>query len=180
MVHRQTNTAISPVSARPMTEMMVFITDHVLIVCPTVIPKYCCTSQKPASLTCEKNSEPAPMASTTRASWTGDRPAASGTTMPAAVMVATVAEPVAGRISTATNQPSTSTDKVVASAILAIAVPAPPTTRICLNPPPAPTIRVGPAIGGSDSPIFLVSMAGRKPTPPPEGAQFRRNPQGQA
>ena len=39
--------------------------DQVLIVSPTVMPKYSLTSQKPASLTCEKNSEPAPTDSTT-------------------------------------------------------------------------------------------------------------------
>jgi hypothetical protein len=43
--------------AKPTTEMIVSITDQVLMVCPTVIPKYSLTSQNPASLTCEKNSE---------------------------------------------------------------------------------------------------------------------------
>jgi len=38
--------------------------DQVLMVWPTVSPKYSLTSQNPASLTWEKNSEPAPMAST--------------------------------------------------------------------------------------------------------------------
>ena len=32
-------------------------------------PKYCLVSQKPASLTWEKNSEPAPMASTSSDRW---------------------------------------------------------------------------------------------------------------
>jgi hypothetical protein len=50
-----------------MTEMMVSITDQVLMVCHTVRPKYSFTSQNPASFTCEKNSDPAPTARTTRA-----------------------------------------------------------------------------------------------------------------
>src|SRR5947209_10771878 len=91
--------------------MIVSITDQLLIVSPTVIPKYSFTSQKPASLTCEKNSEPAPTASASSATVGLSSPAASGATMPAAVMVATVAEPVASRMPTATSQPSTSGEK---------------------------------------------------------------------
>src|ERR1019366_627591 len=59
----------SSTSPRPITEMMVSITDQVLMVCPTVSPKYSFTNQKPASLTCEKKSDPAPIASTTSANW---------------------------------------------------------------------------------------------------------------
>lgn len=50
----------------PTTEMMVSITDQVLIVWPTVIPKYSFTSQNPASLTWLKKSEPAPIAAIER------------------------------------------------------------------------------------------------------------------
>ena len=82
------------------------MTDHDLIVSPTVRPKYSLTSQKPASLTWLKNSEPQPIARTSRARWLAVRVDASGPTMPAAVMVATVAEPVPRRIRTATSQPS--------------------------------------------------------------------------
>ena len=87
------------------------MTDQVFSVCPTVMPKYSLTSQKPASLTCEKNSEPQPMASAEGATWGRSRSAASGATMPAAVMVATVADPVASRMPTATSQPSSSADR---------------------------------------------------------------------
>src|SRR3954471_17494475 len=97
--------------AKPTTEMIVSIRDQVLMVWPTVIPKYSLTSQNPASLTCEKNSEPAPTDSTTSDSCAGASPTASGATMPAAVTVATVAEPVARRISTATIQPSSKVDR---------------------------------------------------------------------
>src|SRR5699024_3934613 len=93
------------VNPRPTTEMIVSITDQVLMVSPMVMPKYSFTSQKPASLTCEKNSEPAPTANTTSATWAGERPTANGATMPDAVTVATVAEPVANRTRTATIQP---------------------------------------------------------------------------
>ena len=63
------------------------------------------TSQKPASLTWLKKSEPAPTASTSRARVGLSSPAARGETIPAAVIVATVAEPVARRMPTAINQP---------------------------------------------------------------------------
>src|SRR6478735_12047251 len=82
--------------------------DHVLNVWPTVILKYSLTSQNPASFTWLRNTEPAPIASTISATCVGDRPSASGATMPAAVTVATVAEPVATRISTATSHAASS------------------------------------------------------------------------
>src|SRR3954468_15646133 len=88
--------------ANPTTEMIVSITDQLLMVCPTVIPKYSLTSQKPASLTCEKNNEPQPMASASNETCGLSRVAASGATMPAAVIVATVEDPVASRMPTAT------------------------------------------------------------------------------
>src|ERR1700710_3213318 len=96
--------------------MIVSITDQVAMVWPTVIPKYSLTSQNPASLTCEKNSDPAPTASASSAVVGLSRPAASGATMPAAVIVATVAEPVASRMPTATSQPSTSGEKAAPAA----------------------------------------------------------------
>ena len=46
-------------------EISVSITDHVFMVSQTVMPKYSLTSQNPASLTCEKNRDPAPTESTT-------------------------------------------------------------------------------------------------------------------
>src|SRR4051795_1947257 len=64
--------------------MIVSITDQLAMVWPTVIPKYSLTSQNPASLTCEKNSDPAPTASASRATVGWSSPAASGATMPAA------------------------------------------------------------------------------------------------
>src|SRR3954447_4511542 len=91
--------------AKPTTEMIVSITDQVLIVCPTVIPKYSLTSQNPASFTCEKNSDPHPIANASNETVGLSSVVASGATIPAAVMVATVADPVATRIPTATSHP---------------------------------------------------------------------------
>src|SRR4051795_12524148 len=95
---------------------MVSISDQVFTVCPTVIPKYSLTSQKPASLTWEKNSEPAPTASTTSEVSPVDRPWTSPTIRELAVIVATVAEPVASRISTASTQASSSTETLASRA----------------------------------------------------------------
>lgn len=64
--------------ASPVTEIVVSIRDQVLIVWPTVIPKYSLTSQNPASFTWLKNSNPAPMTSTMSALWVGVKPAAKG------------------------------------------------------------------------------------------------------
>ncbi len=115
-------------------------------------PKYSFTSQKPASLTWLKNSDPHPIASTSSASSFVDRLGASGPTMPAAVMVATVADPVPSRIRTATSQPSSSTEMFAPVAQSLITSPTPASIRVCLNPPPAATMRMIPAIAGSADP----------------------------
>src|SRR4051812_30498966 len=93
-------------TARPVTDSTVSMSDQVLMVWPTVMPKYSLTSQNPASLTCEKNTEPAPTASTTSDTSPDDMPCTSPTISELAVMVATVADPVARRISTASTQAS--------------------------------------------------------------------------
>src|SRR3954452_17056950 len=64
--------------------MIVSITDQLLIVWPTVIPKYSLTSQKPASLTCEKNSDPAPTARASNATVGRSRPRAGRPARPGA------------------------------------------------------------------------------------------------
>lgn len=51
--------------------MTVSISDQVLIVWPTPRPKYSFTSQNPASLTWEKNSDPEPIARTSSEVWAG-------------------------------------------------------------------------------------------------------------
>lgn len=59
-----------------------------------------------------------------------------------AVVNATVAEPVAIRIKPATMKANTIGDNEICSAICAIAVPTPLSINICLNPPPAPIIKI--------------------------------------
>ena len=70
--------------------------------------------------------------------------------MPAAVMVATVADPVASRISTATTQASSSGEMLLPAIASPMAPPIPVSTSTCLKPPPAATMSSGPAIGGSE------------------------------
>src|SRR4051795_1624128 len=103
----------------PVTESTVSINDHDLIVWPTESPKNSFTSQKPASLTWEKNTEPDPTASTTSEVSPVLSPLTRLTISAEAVMVATVAEPVARRISTASTQASSSTEMLASLAQLA-------------------------------------------------------------
>src|SRR5680860_1278156 len=69
MTMPSSSTKISPV-----TESTVSIRDQDLMVWPMESPKYSLTSQKPASLTWEKNTEPEPMASTTKGGLTLAQP----------------------------------------------------------------------------------------------------------
>src|SRR5579862_3582371 len=96
-------TSASPrVKIRAVIEMIVSQRDHVLMVSATLMLKYSFTSQKPPSLTCEKISDPAPVAIASSSGRTPGVCAAIGATIPAAVLIATVEEPVASRISAAT------------------------------------------------------------------------------
>src|SRR6478672_97545 len=160
-------TLASITSAKPNTEITVSMTDHDLIVSPTVRPKYSLTSQKPASLTCEKNSDPQPIASTSRARWLADRVGASGATRPAAVIVATVADPVPSRMSTATSQPSSSTEMLTPSAQSLMTLPTPASMSVCLNPPPAATMRMMLATAGSADPTDWLTWLLFRPDPSP-------------
>src|SRR6476659_7362764 len=144
-------TLASITSAKPKTEMTVSMTDHDVMVCPTLRPNYSLTSLHPAPLTCEKKSEPQPTASTSSARWFADRVGASGATIPAAVIVATVADPVPSRMSTATSQPS-STEMLTPSAQSLMTLPTPASMSVCLNPPPAATMRMMLATAGSADP----------------------------
>ncbi len=80
----------------------------------------------------------------------GWRPA--GPTMPAAVTVATVAEPVASRIPTAISQPSSSTEIPEPLARSPITPATPESESTCLNPPPAATISMIEATPGRPEP----------------------------
>src|SRR5476649_638191 len=105
--------------------MMVSATVHVLSVCGTVILKNSLMSQNPVSFTCDNTSEPAPVASTSSSACVPGVAIAIGATIPAAVVIATVADPVATRISAATIQASTSGDACDPIATSAIARPTP-------------------------------------------------------
>jgi hypothetical protein len=76
--------------------------------------------------------------------------AASGATRPAAEMVATVAEPVETRIRTAISQARSRGEMFQLCDQLRIIWPTPQSIRVCLKPPPAPTMSRIPAIGPSD------------------------------
>ena len=82
-------------------------------------------------------------------------------------MVATVADPVASRISTAMSHASTMTEKWAPSAQRASRVPMPVSTSTCLKPPPAATIRMIPATGGSPDSMHRVISLRCMPAPRP-------------
>src|ERR1700731_1585094 len=132
------------------------------------MPKYWFTSQKPASLTCEKNSEPEPTASTTNATWPLLMPSTRPSINDDAVTVATVADPVASRISTAITHASSNTETWAPLAQSASIVPIPLSTRICLNPPPAATIKMMPATGGRPDATHFANSSRDIPTPTPK------------
>src|SRR4051812_16298089 len=121
-------------SASPTKPMLVSSTVHVLNVCVTVKLKLSFTNQNPPSFTCEKNSDPAPIASTSNSRCTIAVPAATGARIADAIVIATVAEPTATRIDAATSHPKISGDTLACSTISATASPAPLRSRILLNP----------------------------------------------
>ena len=87
---------------------MVSHTVHVLNVCVTVRPRQSFTIQKPASFRCDRNSEPQPMATMMSATCVCESSgwsAMMGTSRPEAVVIATVAEPVATRMKAEISQP---------------------------------------------------------------------------
>src|SRR6476659_4435903 len=163
----QTTTDSASTTAMPVIDSTVSISDQDLMFWLTDSPKYCLVSQKPASLTCEKNSEPAPIASTNSETWDVLRVAVTGCRMPAVVTVATVADPVASRISTATNQASSNGDTVEPCTQDAITLEMPLSTSTCLSPPPAATISRMPAIGGSAASTVTDSRDRSKPAATP-------------
>lgn len=85
----------------PETEIIVSNNDHVKNVSFTVKPKYSLNIQNPASFTWDKITLPAPIASTTNATFTSDD-CNNGKTIPVVEIAATVAEPNAIRSTAAT------------------------------------------------------------------------------
>jgi len=90
---------------RPSTDRIVSITVQDLNVSTTVSPKYSLTSQNPASFTCERINDPEPVARTINSRLTLGSRSTICATSPVAVIVATVAEPVAIRTKAAMPNP---------------------------------------------------------------------------
>ena len=146
------------------TEINVSQTVQVLKVCVTVMLKYSFTSQNPPSFTCERISEPGPVVSTSSSGRTPSAAAfAIGATMPEAVAIATVAEPVAIRSIAATTQPSSSTDTCALVATSMITFETPPSIRMRPKPAPAPTTSVIIAVGARHSLVNFRIMSRSKP-----------------
>src|SRR3954464_13551848 len=123
----------SSTQMRPVTESTVSINDQDLMVWPTEKPKYSLTSQNPASLTWEKNTEPEPMASTTSEVSPVLSLRSKLTIRAEAVIVATVAEPGARGTMTARSQASSSAEMLAPWAQSASRVPMPVSISTCLK-----------------------------------------------
>ena len=91
---------------KPVPPTSVSITVHVLRVVCSSIPTSDFTSQKPESLKWEHTVAPPAMAAVIHAKWMGESPATSGMAamMPAAMVMATVAEPTDMRTKAATTK----------------------------------------------------------------------------
>lgn len=92
------------VPIKPMTDTTVSIKLHDLMVSLIDRLKYSLKSQNPESFTCENNKLPEPTARTIKLGST-PKTGIMGAIIPAVVSPATVAEPIAMRMTPATNQP---------------------------------------------------------------------------
>src|SRR5262249_3409245 len=88
--------------AIPVTDVITFMVVQLRRVWGTVMPKYSLTIQNPASLTCDRHVPPQHRASTIISGVYPGIDFTSCGTMPAAVMMATVAEPCAALMDAAT------------------------------------------------------------------------------
>src|ERR1700730_4552782 len=125
IVADQRAAARANVNSRAMTEIRVSLMDQVFMVSATLMLKYSFTSQKPPSFTWEKMADPAPVAMVSNSGRTPGLCARMGARMPAAVVKATVADPVARRISAATSHPNSNSDTWACSATETIACETP-------------------------------------------------------
>lgn len=136
---------------------MVSNTVHVLNVSFTLNPRYSFTIQKPASFTCENINDPAPVTITSNSRFTPVIFFTIGATIPAAVVNATVADPVAIRINPAIRNAKTSGERFKWCDIFPMVVATPLSIRICLNPPPAPMMAIIEPTGSRHSSVnFLI------------------------
>src|ERR1700730_3175691 len=159
----------------PSTDKIVSNTVHDLNVSTTVNPKYSFTNQNPASLTCERINEPEPVARTINSRLTVGSCSTICATSPAAVIVATVAEPVAIRTKAATPQPRSNGDifawvaHVPTRADIFVAM------SICLKPPPAPTITTTAAMGARLFPTTCSAFPADQPRRKPSATITKNN-----
>ena len=116
--------------------MMVSMTVHDKKVCFKLRLKNSLNIQNPESLICEPNTLPAPTASTISS---GEAPlaASSGDTTPAAVMAATLAEPIVTLSRAVTSHANNKGGKCHSLLRLAISLPAPLSCNTCFHTPPA-------------------------------------------
>src|SRR5436853_6693535 len=103
---QETNSCNNSTPASPSTEIVVSITVHDKNVCFNDSLKNSLNIQKPESFTCDPNTLPVPTASTINSGETAPV-ATKGETIPAAVIPATVADPIATRSKAVTTQPNT-------------------------------------------------------------------------
>ena len=125
--------AMQTTKTRPRTPMIVSCTVQVLSVSPTDSPRNFPTSQKPESFTWEATDAPDAIAIVTKAANGSGCPEAvtSGATRPAAVIIATVADPCSTRMTTATNHARTTVGTAAEVNDEATASPAPESISTC-------------------------------------------------
>src|SRR3984893_12441671 len=160
---------------KPSTDKIVSITVHDLNVSTTVNPKYSLTNQNPASLTCERINEPEPVARTINSRLTVGSCSTICATSPAAVIVATVAEPVAIRTKAATPQPRSNGDIFAWVAHVPTRSDIFVAMSICLKPPPAPTIKTTAAMGARLFPTTCSAFPADQPRRKPSATITKNN-----
>ena len=136
-------------------------TDHVERVVFTSILKSDPTSQNPESFTCDRMSDPDPVA---RTSISGRTPmdTAIGARIPDATAMATVADPMETRTVAASAHARTSGGMCVPIASVTAACAAPEARRTPLNPPAAARITRGPAMGPNESAVSRLKPPGTR------------------
>ena len=132
------------VKPSPQKAIIVSIMVQDLRVCLTSIPKYLLTSQKPLSFTCDRMVAPDAMDMTISASSgaLGLIKLRTGAIIPAAVIMATVADPWVTLTMAARTQARRMGGIAESEMDWAIISPIPLSTRICFSTPPAPVIRM--------------------------------------
>src|SRR5580704_16590112 len=127
-IHAFNKACINRTIAKARNDDRIFIAVHDFKVSATLMPKYWFTSQKPESLTCENPEPPQHSARTIRSGRYPGIPFTIGATIPAAVIIATVADPWARRIAAATIKTTTSGEIDDVASIFPMYAPTPVST----------------------------------------------------